>query len=588
MSAEPAGVRGRVARGWPAAAWLLADASVAALVAWPAETLLLYVLSPEIPLTLGGFLATMLAVLPQVVVVFVLAGPLLVLLGMALAVGRTTRQGLSARYVLRFSLLDTSLLALAAGWQWISLGALLPETARLCLALITSSLVAAALLFALLVLLDNRRPGLASPPWIAAVTVGLVVALTASGLVRRLDVDDLRALDAPGFQPSRPLVIVEVPGLDPDDLVGYMERGQAVSLERLAARGSMVRVHGGPLADPLALHATFVTGRRPRHHGVLASVRYRPAAGRRSFGVLPRGLFLRPLLSTPLWERIPVDHEVARAAGLPLILGGLGVPAAKIGDPLGWPRGTPADLIVPSRSLEAGARVLVGREEVSCSSAGQVHDRFFDPPAERLDVTQSVARLIAASLEEDLCALEVARSAVDERRWPVVHLRLRGHDRVAYQVAGWRAASPARGVSEREIQAFGRTLTRYVRELDPALGRLLDAVPPRSLVAIVSPQGIKARTDVERLAAELLGRTTATGTHAGPSDGVLLLAGEGVRPGAPEGFAMPLRSVLPTLLWAVGLPAAEDMGAVAFARFEEDFVRENPVVAVGTYTRTAP
>ena len=88
------------------ALWLFGDASVAALLAGPAETLLLFLLSPESPLTLGGFGSTLWALMPQIVALYVLLGPALVMLGMALRVGKTTRRGLSVRFVLRFAPLE--------------------------------------------------------------------------------------------------------------------------------------------------------------------------------------------------------------------------------------------------------------------------------------------------------------------------------------------------------------------------------------------------------------------------------------------------------------------------------------------------
>ena len=76
----------RIAEGFRPFLWLLADAAVVGAIAWPAAALLLFLVNPELPFTPAGFFATMVAILPQALLVFVLAGPLLVLIGTAIAV----------------------------------------------------------------------------------------------------------------------------------------------------------------------------------------------------------------------------------------------------------------------------------------------------------------------------------------------------------------------------------------------------------------------------------------------------------------------------------------------------------------------
>ncbi len=572
------GAPGRIARGLGPASWLVVDALPAALVASWAETLLLFVLSPEIPLTLPGFVATWWALAPQIVALFVLAGPALVLFGMALAVSRTTRRGLSLRYVLRFALLDAVLLSAACAWQWGRIGSLLPATARLCLALMMTTGLAAALGALVLVIVELRRPGRPGLPWLVALAAGTLVALGATASIRRIEFEPPRAVDIPGFAPRRPVLLVEIPALDPDDLGLYIERGYAEALGGLAEQGLLVRVTEPRATDPIALHATLITGKPAREHGVLGSVRYRPSRSRRSFGILPRGLLLRPLLWTPLWERVPVDRQVVRTVALPQIARGLGVPMARIGDPLGW-RAGPGEIAIPESRLVAGARFQVGDEVLACPAPRDVRGRFFDPPADELPATDRLETIVAEALAQDACALRVARAVVARGQWPIVWVRLAGHYRVAWEFAGWREDRPARGATQEEIRAWGLTLTRYVRELDPLLGDLFAAAPTEELVLVVSPHGIRQRTDFERLLASLVGRTAPTGTHRGPPDGLVLLRGEGVVAGHRlDGF--PVRSVLPTLLWAAGLPTAEDMGPLITAAFDDRFRGSHPVIAV--------
>lgn len=570
------------------ALWLFGDAALAALVAGPAETLLLFLLSPEIPLTLGGFVATFVALLPQIIGVFVILGPSAVLLGLALRVGRMTRRSFSVRYTIRFALFDAALLALASWHQWRTLGALLPPTSQLCLALATTTFVLAAVVALVLAIVDQKRPGAVGAPWVVALALGVLVSLAATGAVRRVKVEPPRALALPGFEALRGALVIEIPALDPDDVALFVERGSAETLASLAERGTSVALEPGRVADPVALHASLMTGQGPERHGVFGSVRYRPRDARRSFGVLPRGLLIRPLLDTPLWERIPVDESSLRVVSAPAIARALGVRHARIGDPIAERDDGRMGLVLPAAALSGGAVHDVAGERVECPGFGAVSDEFFDPPHQALASTEELERLVRGALVEDVCALRAATVAVRSGSFAWVSVRLSGHYRVAYQFAGWREDRPARGVSDREIAAYGRTHQRYVRALDPELATLVDATGGSWLVALVSPHGIRARQDADRLVPELLGRTTPTGSHAGPPPGLLIWAGDGVRPGVRITDAVRLESILPTILWAQGFPAAEDMGPIMTGAFDASFVRERPVIALPSYGVTAP
>ncbi len=568
------------------ALWLTADAALAALIAWPAEALLLFLLNPDLPFTLRGFGATMVALAPQVLVVFVLVGPALVLFATSLAVGRSTRLGLSVRYILRFALLDAVVLAAAAVHQWRSLRELLPDPARTALALTATALAVVAGLALVLVIFDLRRPKRLGAPWVLALGIAVLVPLGIAGDLRRVRVATPHPIQAPGFEPARGLLLVEIPGLDEEDLDRGIKRGSTPALEAFAAAGARFHVDGRPLVDPVALHATLVTGQPPLRHGVLAAVRYRPMTWNLSFGVFPRGLLVRPLLLTSLWRRTPVGGAAVRAVALPGIAESLGLSFAMVGDPLGWPSAGPFSLVVPRTALDV-------RGPVQCPGLGLTYscpgpplraDQLFDPPAPDLPTTPRLAREAEDALAEDTCALGLGRALLASPSPPqLLVVRLAGYGRVAWQFAGWRSESPARGATDQEIAAYGRTMARHLRALDPALGRLFEAGKGR-LVALVAPLGVRARQDVGRVGAALLGASDPTGTFAGPPPGLVILVGEGVRGGERLEQTAPLTAVLPTLLWAEGLPAAEDMGPIVRTAFRLDFVEAHPVVTLPTFS----
>jgi hypothetical protein len=273
---------------------------------------------------------------------------------------------------------------------------------------------------------------------------------------------------------------------------------------------------------------------------------------------------------------------------LPRIADSLGLSVAWIGDPLGWPE-EGGDWILPRDAFQAGASLPVPGSVAGlrCIDAAERAESLFDPPAGDLPQTERLAELVRQALVTDRCALMGARRALAEERFDIVYLRLQGYYDVAYQFAGWRASSPARSAAEREIEAYGRTLVRYAREIGSPLGQVLAEGRERGMVALVSPHGIRSRHDASQLVDALLGRMGPTGTHAGPPPGLLLLSAEGVRPDRRRRPA-PLVSVLPTLLWASGLPPSEQMGSIVFDLFDPSFTGSTPVVSVPTYARTPP
>jgi hypothetical protein len=85
----------------------------------------------------------------------------------------------------------------------------------------------------------------------------------------------------------------------------------------------------------------------------------------------------------------------------------------------------------------------------------------------------------------------------------------------------------------------------------------------------------------------LTGTAVSAASHGEAPDGVLLMAGEGIRPGATPAGASVL-DVTPTLLYLMGLPVARDMeGRVLTEILEPAFARQNPVTFIPSYESLA-
>jgi hypothetical protein len=120
---------------------------------------------------------------------------------------------------------------------------------------------------------------------------------------------------------------------------------------------------------------------------------------------------------------------------------------------------------------------------------------------------------------------------------------------------------------------MARVLAPAYRFMDAVVGKYLERMDDRTLLIVCSDHGFRFFKGAYAHAH----RTMA------PPDGVLFLAGAGVKPGVRLNGAT-LLDVAPTILWAMGHPVAQDMdGVVFFPAFEARLSRRFPVAKVPTF-----
>jgi hypothetical protein len=157
-----------------------------------------------------------------------------------------------------------------------------------------------------------------------------------------------------------------------------------------------------------------------------------------------------------------------------------------------------------------------------------------------------------------------------------------------YDAAGhvfYRYAHPGAfgDVSADEARRYGRTLGRYASLVERWVGRIEKDLGPGDVLVVVSGHGLAPTPLWRRIVGVLTGTAAGAAAHDGAPDGVLLVVGEGIRPGATPAQASVL-DLAPTLLYLLGLPGARDMeGRVLTEILEPEFARENPVTFIPSY-----
>lgn len=353
--------------------------------------------------------------------------------------------------------------------------------------------------------------------------------------------------------PRPKVLLVGLDGADWSLLEPMMAAGELPHLGSLQARGARARLRSlQPIISPV-IWTTIATGYGPDEHGVIDFTVPDPESG-------------EPIVITS-------RHRTAKAFWNVLDEAGRDV------DVVGWWASWPAEevrgRIVSDRVL---AHAFYANED---AALGLTH-----PPELHATLASDFLSPEDVRFEDAAPFMQIERAAweaadVHDFNDPVGHFR---HIYATLENAGSAArallADPGEVVaayfeatdtaghmymryappdypyaSEAERARFGGTVAAFYRAADAQLGRLLALVGPETYVMVVSDHGFLTGAGRPLEARANLDYRTAALWHR--LDGVLLLAGPGVRAGAELEEAT-VFDVLPTLLGLVGLPVAED------------------------------
>lgn len=352
-------------------------------------------------------------------------------------------------------------------------------------------------------------------------------------------------------QPTRPLLVIGLEGLDAKVLLADATSQSLATLARLREEGSRTALTPHRPYLRWALWTSVATGTYPGRHGVKAHWGWNfPLVFPETLRLLPwtpEGS--RMILPWALAERVPPPP--ATVAPLWARLGASGVSTAVFGWPGSW-GDDPA--LQPGVDLQTSA-VLEPTMSASLEAA------LDDLPQRKSQIWAAVVRDQAR-----VDAAEVALRQGVGNVW--IHLETLSLARIHHE--------PLRPRDSRE-----RRFLELVMELvDDHLGTILAAADPRTLVAVVSPYGLSPPGSFERIK-RLVGGGESWHTSAESCpDGLLVLLGDGVEIGRRGPPANP-PDVAPTLCYLLGLPVAQYMeGGVVVEAVSPSFLAENPLRVV--------
>ena len=353
---------------------------------------------------------------------------------------------------------------------------------------------------------------------------------------------------------QRPVLVVAIRNLPYDWIVTMAGEGLLPWMESETRRSWFTRLEPFPTTSPKSLWASLATGKLPYRHGVTGRFSYRtPLNANEPFLLLPSGVGFRAWGLIPPVERISAPLPAGNALPLWEIFERLQLRASVIG----WPssRTTGATRVITDAQLR-------GRP-VNIATVSDVAPRFARTGAARPRVLAALARDRAAA------GLIASPEPFDLR---VVWLE------------GFSEAQRALHIFANELprreERNGEAMRAYAQQLDRMLAELARRHPGHVLV-ICSPSAVappQLPTTAYARAMQVLTRD-----DPGADDGFLILAGPGsaYRPNPTAAY---VADVVPTVLFAAGLPIGRDMdGRILTDAFSDEVLRRRAVSAIQTY-----
>ncbi|MEZ5330492.1 MAG: alkaline phosphatase family protein [Thermoanaerobaculia bacterium] len=382
------------------------------------------------------------------------------------------------------------------------------------------------------------------------------------------------------------LLTIGVDGATFEALLPLSEQGLLPFLSRPLLSGARARLR--PLTPdlPSATWSTVATGKLPYRHQVLDREFYlAPALGPNAYlALLPESMGFRTW-GAPGPRRRPTDATHRRALTLWEILGVLGYRAGVLGWPAAVPAHAPVEFAFSERyfrgeptEAQATPAELIERGLLFRQQTTEIPDELL----ESIGVVGAPPDALREALADDLWRTGLTSFLLEQS--PDVHslfLRLPGLATVSDRDYGGFDAVQFAGRTDREARAAAASVAGYYRFVDAQVSRLWDAWPAPKTLAIVSTHGYEGPPAWRRYLDPILG--SALGGRSDPdADGVFVLWAQGTSPGTLD--RAELVDVMPTLLYALGLPLPRDLdGRVLTGSFTNVFLATHPLTFVPSY-----
>ena len=355
---------------------------------------------------------------------------------------------------------------------------------------------------------------------------------------------------------KRHAIVVAIRNLPHDWIVTMSGEGTLPFFDESSRASFLTRLEPFPTNSPKALWASLATGKLPYRHGVTGRFSYRTPLNREEgerFLLLPGGVGFQAWGLIPPVQRISAQLPAGDALPLWTLYERLGLEAEVIG----W----------PSSAASGATRVVTDKQLQQIANATEVPPQI----AQRFGMTGNARGEILKALASDRAALTALEQ---ESSFDLRVVALEGFAQAQRALHIYANDLPER------TSAKGAALRAYAQQIDAELADLARRNPGH-LIVVCSPSAVVTPvipSNVIAIAARTLGRG-----DVGASDGFALLLGPGVVH-RPNPSAAKVTDVVPTVLFAAGLPVGRDMdGRTISGAFADEFLRQTTLSAIQTY-----
>jgi predicted AlkP superfamily phosphohydrolase/phosphomutase len=457
-------------------------------------------------------------------------------------------------------------------------------------------LAGAAILFAAIGIVrrrvDRRWRPLCAAAWALVAMASLALPVLARGGARP-PVDPPapgRPIEPPATPRSARVTLLALDAGSLDFLSRVTAEGRLPNFGRILDAGAVMHLATLRPASAEAIWTAVATGKLPQRNGVRSAAVYRPLAGGEDLRLLPDYCFASGLLRFGFLTAVPQDASAVRARTLWALLSALGVSVGVVN----WPLTAPTEPVVGylvsdqyARSVLTGSGAqqgLVSPPDLHAALAPTLQAAREGTPLPDDAMTVLPERFHAAA-RIDGTHDAIARFLSERFDTQVTIARYEGLDPIGHYFLRYAEPLAFGEVTDEEHRRYGAILEGHYALIDHAIGRLTADLGPDDLLLVVSGYGMEPLGLGKRLLERVIGDPRMNGTHEAAPDGFLVAYGGPVAR-ARHVTRASVADVVPTVLYALGLPVGRDMDGYALtALFRTSFTDDTPITFIPTYDR---
>jgi len=353
---------------------------------------------------------------------------------------------------------------------------------------------------------------------------------------------------------DKKITIIGLEGLSFDFLIPLINEGKLRNFQVLMDQGSWGRLESFSPNEPLMLINSFNTGKFPSKHRQISPYTYSYLGLESQLEVVPRYLFFRQFLRTPILRISP------------------NIPQIHTKDI--W------------KIFEDNETTYVKKDwpfNLEIGEPGQKAETTFNHLFEDLKFeTDEIFQLVKTALYTDVEFEESVTEMKNQHQPQMLYFFLNGLNIAESYFYKYSFPELFGILNQDEINKYSTVIERYYQFYDQIISKYLASLKMgEELLVVYSPHGTEPLPLWKRFVEWMLGNAEISAYHERAPEGVVFFYGQEINKGKNIS-GMKLVDIVPTLLNYLGLPVGKDMdGIVNSSIFLNEY--KNPVLYISSY-----